>query len=276
MAMDRRTFLGTIAAAGILSSRLYSAMSDRKLNKIGLQLYTVRDAMKNDVAGTLAKVAQMGYREVEFAGLFDHTPKDVRGMLDGNGLTAPSSHVSYSTLGEGWSKALDDAKILGQSFIVCPSADDAVLKQPDGWKRVAETFNRAGAASKKAGLQFAYHNHTKEFAKGGSKLPYDILLTECDPDLVKMEMDLYWIVKAGQDPFKYFNAYPGRFPLVHVKDMAKDGSMTNVGSGTIDFKALFADSDKAGIQHYFVERDDPKAPFEDIRASFQYLQRLRF
>ncbi len=276
MAMDRRTFLGTMAAATILGSRLRAAVSDHKLDKIGLQLYTVRDAAKADMAGTLAKVAQIGYREIEFAGLFDHTPSEVRGMLDQNRLAAPSSHVPYNTLGADWDKTLDDAKTLGQTFIVCPTVDDELAKQPDGWKRAAEAFNRAGNASKKVGLQFGYHNHTKEFMPVNGKLPYEILLTECDPELVKMEMDLYWITKAGQDPFKYFNAYPGRFPLVHVKDMAKDGSMTSVGAGTIDFKAIFAQSGKAGIQHYFVEHDDPKSPFDDIRSSFRYLERMRF
>jgi len=277
MAINRRTFLGTMTAATVLGSRLSWAADSRKIEKVGVQLYTVRDAMKADFPGTLAKVAKIGYREVEFAGLFDHTPQDVRKMLDSNGLTAASSHIPYQNLSSGWEQTLDGAKTLGQSFIVCPSIDDDVLKQPDGWKRAAEAFNRAGEASKKVGLQFGYHNHTPEFTptKDG-KLPYDILLTETDPNLVTMEMDLFWIIKAGQDPLQYFNKYPGRFSLVHVKDMKKDGSMTDVGQGTIDWKAIFAQSDKAGIKHYFVEHDEPKSPFDDIRASFDYLQRLRF
>jgi len=277
MAIDRRTFLGTMTAATVLASRVSWAADDRKLDKIGVQLYSVRDAMKADTAGTLAKVAQIGYREVEFAGLFDHPAKEVRGMLDSNGLAAPSSHVPYETLGAEWPKTLDDAKILGQSYIVCPSIDESVRNQPDGWKRAAEAFNRAGDASKKMGIQFGYHNHTPEFqpTKDG-KMPYDILLSETDPGLVTMEMDLYWITKAGQDPLKYFNKYPGRFAMFHVKDMKKDGSMTSVGDGIIDFRKIFAQSDKAGTKHYFVEHDDPKSPFDDIRASFDDLQKLRF
>jgi sugar phosphate isomerase/epimerase len=175
-----------------------------------------------------------------------------------------------------WPKALDDAHVIGQSFIVCPFIDEKLRSEPDGWKRVGETFNRAGEASKKAGIQFGYHNHNFEFKPQDGKLPYDILLAETDPNLVKMEMDLFWITKGGQDPLKYFDRYPGRFPLVHVKDMKKDGEMTEVGSGTIDFKRIFAQSDKAGIQHYFVEHDQPKSPLDSSKASFEYLQQLRF
>jgi sugar phosphate isomerase/epimerase len=291
--MDRRTFIGTITAATLLSSRLnWAAVKDHKIEKIGVQLYTVREEMKHDFEGTLARVAKIGYREVEFAGLFDHSPRDVKSMLDRNGLTAPSSHVPYKTLGATWPQTLEDAHVLGQSYIVCPSVDEDVRKSPDGWKRVAEAFNRAGEASKKAGIQFAYHNHTLEFVPGtDDKLIYDELLAETDPKLVQMEMDLCWITVGGQDPVKYFQRYPGRFPMVHVKDVRKipehKGSqpastdeaylgMTEVGSGVIDWKRIFANADEAGIKHYFVEHDQPKAPFESITASFEYLHGLRF
>jgi sugar phosphate isomerase/epimerase len=275
--MDRRTFLTTIAAGAIVSSRLsWAATDDRKLDKIGVQLYSVRDLMKKDFEGTLAKVAAIGYREVEFAGLFDHKPQHVRAVLDKSGLSAPSSHVDYKKLGSDWSKTLDEAHTLGQSFIVCPWVDEGLRKTPDSWKQVGETFNRAGEESKKAGIQFAYHNHDWEFQKQNGQFLYDLLLDETDPRLVQMEMDLFWITKAGQDPLTYFNRYPGRFPLVHVKDMKKNGEMTEVGNGVIDFKRIFAQSDKAGIQHYFVEHDDPKSPLDSIKISFENLQRLRF
>jgi sugar phosphate isomerase/epimerase len=275
--MNRRTFLGTMTAATVLSSRLgWSASGEHKLDKIGLELYTVRDLMQNDFEGTLAKVAQIGYREVEFAGLFDHTPQEVRAMLERHGLTAPASHVNYELLDTEWPKTLEDAHVIGQSFIICPSIDEKLRNESDGWKRAGETFNRAGEASKKAGIQFGYHNHNFEFRPENGKLPYDVLLAETDPNLVKMEMDLFWITKGGQDPLRYFDRYPGRFPLVHVKDMKKDGEMTEVGSGSIDFKGIFAHSAKAGIQHYFVEHDQPKSPLDSSRTSFEYLERLRF
>ena len=276
MAINRRTFLGTMTAATVLGTRLSWAADNRKIDKVGLQLYTVRDLAEKDMAGTLAKVAQIGYREIEFAGLFEHTPKEVRAMLDQNGLTAPSSHVPYETLGADWEKTLEGAKTLGQTYIVCPSVDDNLLNHPGAWNRVAEAFNKAGEASKKIGIQFGYHNHMNEFVDVNGKLAYDILLDNTDPNLVKMEMDLYWITKAGHDPLQYFDRYPGRFPLVHVKDMAKDGGFADVGRGTIDFKKIFAQSGKAGIKHYFVENDEPKSPLQDIRISYQYLEKLRF
>jgi sugar phosphate isomerase/epimerase len=290
--MDRRTFLGTLTAVTLLTRRLGFAADDHKIEKIGLQLYTVRDLMKQDFDGTLAKVAATGYKEVEFAGYFDHSPKDVRAAVDHHGLTAPSAHIDYKSLSDDkFPAVIEAAKVVGHEYLVNPWIEEEIRKQPDAWKHAAETFNRAGEASKKAGIQFAYHNHWFEFLPVNGKLPYDILLTECDPNLVKMELDLCWITVGGQDPLKYFDRYPGRFPLVHVKDVkrippvtaggAQDfGSsmkdMTEVGSGIIDWKKIFAQSDKAGIKHYFVEHDNPKKPLESIKTSYDYLARLRF
>ena len=289
--MDRRTFLGTMTAATLLTRRLGFAADDHKIEKIGLQLYTVRDLMKQDFDGTLSKVAAIGYKEVEFAGYFDHSPKDVRAAVDRHGLTAPSAHIDYKSLGEKFPEVIEAAKVVGHEYLVNPWIDEEIRKQPDGWKHAAETFNRAGEACKKAGIQFAYHNHWFEFLPVNGKLPFDLLLTECDPNLVKMELDLCWITVGGQDPLRYFERYPGRFPLVHVKDVkrippvtaggAQDfGSsmkdMAEVGSGIIDWKKIFAQSDKAGIKHYFVEHDNPKKPLESVKKSYDYLARLRF
>jgi sugar phosphate isomerase/epimerase len=289
--MDRRTFLGTMTAATILSRQMSWAAADHKIDKVGVQLYTVRSEMKDDFDGKLARIAAIGYREVEFAGPNGHTPQESRAMLDKHGLTAPSAHIDYKSLGEKWPQVLEDAHVVGHQYLVNPYIDDDVRKQPDGWKRAAQTFNRAGEASQKAGIQFAYHNHWFEFFPVNGKLPYDILLEECDPKLVKMEMDLCWIKVGGQDPLRYFKQYPGRFPLVHVKDLtaipkvdASGGQnfgdslpeMTEVGSGIIDWKQIFSNSEEAGIKHYFVEHDHPKAPFESITTSYQYLAKLRF
>jgi len=290
--MDRRKFLGTMTAAALLTRRLGWAAEDRKIEKIGVQLWTVREAMKQDFEGTLAKVAATGYREVEFAGYFEHSPQEVRATLDRHGLVAPSGHVDYDSLGEKWPQVIEASKVIGQGYIVNPDIGDGLREQSDGWKRAAETFNRAGEASKKAGIQFAYHNHWFEFLPVHGRRPYDILLEECDPDLVKMELDLCWIAVTGQDPLVYFHRYPGRFPLVHVKDMKKIPSpavvaaitsedqffpdMADVGEGVIDWKRIFAKSEEAGIRHYFVEHDDPKSAFDSIRVSYNYLQRLRF
>jgi sugar phosphate isomerase/epimerase len=275
--MDRRSFLGTVTGAGLLASRLTWAAGTRKIDKVGIQLYTVRDAMKQDFDGTLAKVAAIGYREVEFAGYFDRPPKDVKASLERAGLVSPSAHFNNSFLGDKWPAVLESANVIGQQYIVCSSIDEKTRQEPGIWPRMAETFNHAGEAARKAGIQFAYHNHSFEFVPVDGKMPYDILLDGTDPNLVKMEMDLYWTVNAGADPLAYFNRYPGRFALVHVKGRAKNGDMMEVGrDNSIDWKAIFAQSENAGIQHYFVEHDNPKNPFDSIRASFAYLRELRF
>lgn len=275
--MDRRRFLGTVTAATLLTRRFSGAADGRKVDPIGLQLYTVRKQMKEDFAGTLGKVADIGYREVEFAGYFDRSPNDVKASLDGAGLVSPSAHFDYSYLGDKWPGVLESAHLIGHQYIVCPAIEEKIRQQPGIWQRAAETFNRAGEAARKAGVQFAYHNHWFEFEPVDGKLPYDILLKETDPKLVKMEMDLFWIVKGGADPLAYFDRYPGRFPLVHVKGRDKNGQMAEVGAdNSINWKALFAKSEQAGIQHYFVEHDNPNAPVDSIRASFKYLEQLRF
>ena len=289
--MNRRTFLEILTAAAVLPRQLSWAADEHRIEKIGLQLYTVRDQMKADFDGTIAKVASIGYKEVEFAGYFGRTPERVRAVIDRNGLTSPSCHVEYAVLSDKWPSVIESSKLIGQSYIVCPWIPEEIRKQPDGWKRAIETFNHAGEISKKSGIQFAYHNHWFEFLPVNGKLPYDMLLEQCDPELVKMELDLCWITVAGADPLTYFNRYPGRFPLVHVKDMKKlpkvsaSGGqdfgdslkdMTAVGSGIIDWKRIFGQSEKAGIKHYIVEHDKPEAPFESIKISYDYLSKLRF
>ncbi|PYX33396.1 MAG: sugar phosphate isomerase/epimerase [Acidobacteria bacterium] len=292
--MNRRTFLETattVTAATLLANKFSWAAGEHKIDKIGVQLYTVRDLMKSDFDGTIAKVAQVGYMEVEFAGYFDHTPQQVRATLDKNGLTSPSCHVEYGLLApDKWPAQLESAKVIGQSCIVNPWIPEELRKTDDDWKRAADTFNRAGEESKKAGIQFAYHNHWFEFLPENGKLPYDTLLKLCDKNLVKMELDLCWITVAGADPLKYFDRYPGRFPLVHVKDVktlpkittggpqnfGDTVDLTEVGSGIVDWKRIFAQSDKAGIKHYIVEHDHPKVPLESIKTSYEYLSKLRW
>jgi len=304
--MNRRAFLGT-STATLVASELSWALprvsgfvltnpeskEAHKIKAVGLQLYTVRDAMKSDFDGTVAKVAQIGYKEVEFAGYFDHSPKDISDLLKKNGLTAPSCHVPYDTVQNKWEQQIAAAHVIGHKFIVCPWIDPKQRQEPDGYKRAADLFQKAGEVSKKAGIQFAYHNHTFEFQPSealGGKLPYDILLAT-DPNYVKMELDLCWIEVAGKDPIEYFNKYPGRFPLVHVKDMkvlpkGAEGptaspdkempNMTDVGSGVIDWKYIFSHAQNAGIQHYFVEHDFPADPFASISKSYAYLSALTF
>jgi sugar phosphate isomerase/epimerase len=265
----------------------------RNLQRIGLQLHTVRSELEKDFERTIAKVAAVGYQEVEFAGYFGHSPEDVRTLLQRYELTAPSTHISFGKLGKQWSEVIGMCQQMGHRYIAVPGVEGAALNQPDGWKRIAAIFNRAGAESRKAGIQFVYHNHTVEFVPVNGRLPYDILLEECDSDLVKMEMDVCWFIAGRQDPVAYFNRYPGRFPLVHVKDLnwlprqlttgGCEGpggltvpEMADVGSGVVDWKGLFSMSEDAGIQHYFVEHDKPASAFDSVKSSFDYLNNLRF
>jgi sugar phosphate isomerase/epimerase len=292
-ALNRRSFLkvaGTATAASLFTTRLSWAAGEHKIKKVGVQLYTVRDLMKNDFEGTIAKVAQIGYKEVEFAGYFGRTADQVKAVLDKTGLKAPSTHVQYDELDDKFPSVIEFSKAIGLEYIICPWIPEDLRKSPDIWKQASEKFNKCGEQSKQAGMQFGYHNHWFEFLPVDGKLPYDELLKLCDPGLVKFEMDLCWITAAGADPLKYFNAYPGRFPLVHVKDLktmpkiTSGGAqnfgdtvdLTEVGSGIIDWKRIFAQSDKAGIKHYIVEHDHPKQPLESIKKSYEYLSTLTF
>jgi sugar phosphate isomerase/epimerase len=279
--MQRRDFLRTAAGAlagGAILPRLAGAEWPARagsLGPVGIQLYTVRREMAKDVESTLATIAQIGYREVEFAGLFDHSAKDVRAMLERHGLTAPSSHVGMPKDMKDWPAMLDDANTLGQSFIITPSFPFNDLS-PDGMKRIADEFNAAGAAAKRAGLQFGFHNHSREFTPVDGQVPYDTLLAECDPSLVIFEIDLYWMITGGRDPLAYLAASPHRFPMVHAKGRAADGKMTDVGSGTVDWPKILGAFKRAGLQHCFVEHDNPADPYASARASFAYLDHLTF
>ena len=293
-AMNRRSFLQTTtagAAATLFAGKLSWAAREHKIDKIGVQLYTVRDLMKDDFDGTIAKVAQIGYKEVEFAGYFGRTGKQVREVVEKNGLAPVSTHVQWDELDDKFPSVIETSKDIGLQYVICPFISEELRKSPDIWKQASDKFNKCGEQCNKAGLKFGYHNHWFEFLPVNGKLPYDELLRDCDPKLVVMEMDLCWITAAGGDPIKYFDKYPGRFPLVHVKDIKKMPKitagggqnfgdslkeLTSVGSGIIDWKKLFSYSDKAGIKHYFVEHDKPENPIESITASYQYLEKLRW
>jgi sugar phosphate isomerase/epimerase len=281
---------GVTSAADLSRRSGDAAKAAHKIERLGLQLYTVRNEMGKDFEGTLARVAAAGYREVEFAGYFDHAPKDVRAILDRHKLTTPSTHVDYASVETKLAQVIETSHVIGHKFVVNPWIDEEMRKQPDFWKRMAATFNKAGEACKKAGLQFAYHNHHFEFVPVNGVMPFDQLLKECDGDLVKMELDLCWITVARQDPLLYFQRYPGRFPLVHVKGLKKvpEGqapvpfdqaipNITDVGTNdVIDWKRIFAKADQAGIRHYFVEHDAAPSPFDSLNASAKYLNTLRF
>lgn len=282
----RRTFLATlgVAAVGVAARRavgqLPSAIlggdaSDR-IARVGVQLYTVRSKMPADTAGTLAQLAKIGYKEVEFAGYFNHPATELRDILRDNGLTAPSTHVAIDAIETDSAKTFGDAKTIGHEFITVASLPRGPKTTADDWKQVAARFNRAGTACKSAGFRFAFHNHNDIVRRTGDVLPIDILMKETDPTLVSYEMDIYWAVNGGADPLQLLAAYPGRFSMFHAKDSMgpPDQKMADVGAGVIDFKTIFARA--RGIEHYFVERDDPPDPWASVAASYKYLSNLEF
>jgi sugar phosphate isomerase/epimerase len=288
----RRSFLKTSA---VLSAGMLVAPSLFAYDKkhIGLQLYTVRDHMAKDPIATLAKVAQIGYSSVEGgnyngAGKFYNVDaKEFAKALKDNGLIMPSAHYGLGedkhngqavegTILHGWEKAVDDAAAIGVKYMVCAYLSPTERGNLDHYKYVGEQFNKAGEICKKAGIQFCYHNHNFEFDKQDGKFPYEILLANADKNLVKMEMDLFWITKANQNPMEIFNEHPGRFPLWHVKDMDKtpQRSFTEVGNGIINFKEIFEHANKAGLKYFFVEQDAcPGDPYDSITQSISYIKK---
>ena len=274
--MRRRTVLAAAMAGAIplVLPRSILGMK-RRLQPVGLQLYTVRSLMEKDFEGTLAAVASVGYREVEFAGYFGRKPEQVRASLVKAGLAGTSAHVPLASLGADWPATLDAAATIGHQYLVVPSVPETMRQTLHDWKELGEQFNKAADVARKHDIQFAYHNHDYEFTPIGGKLPYDVLLEHTDDALVRLELDIYWITKGGQNPLAYFKKWPGRFPLVHAKDMAADGAMVDVGAGKIDWKAIYAARTEAGIRHWFVEHDQPADPMGSLAASYKYMNGLQ-
>ena len=233
--ISRRRFIassaGFAAALGAGASWRLGDLIAAPRWRAGIQLYTVRSLMAADADGTLAALAAIGYREVELAGLYGMTASAMRAMLDRHGLVAPSSHLSLQLLRDEWPRCLDDARTLGQQYVVCPWIDEGD-RTADGYKRIAAQFNVIGENAKRGGMQFAFHDHSymHEPLPGGA-VPYDIILNECDPKLVRMEIDLFWMIMGGADPLAYFAKWPGRFPMLHVKDMTAVGRDGRRGGG---------------------------------------------
>ncbi len=263
----------TYAAAALGGSNAFA--QGRRVDSIGLQLYTLRNEMTEDFEGTLARIAEMGYREMEFAGYFGRSAGKVREILAANGLVSPASHIQLNMIRENLAQEIEFAAEVGQRYLVVPSLPGNE-RSLDDYRRHAETLNRAGEECRNAGLKMGYHNHSFEFETTDGRIPYDLLLEETDPELVDMELDLFWIVNAGFDPLDYFAAHPGRFSMLHVKDRAADGAMVDVGSGTIDFAGIFAHAESAGIRHYFVEHDNPGDGFTSVANSLSHIRELEF
>ena len=277
---DRRSFVSTLGAAllGAACSRVGTSQSTQRLERVGVQLYTVRNDLARDFEGTLARVAEIGYREVEFAGYHNRSPSDVRAILTRLGLTAPAAHIPLEQFRRNIDGAIADAKTVGHEYLVVPWLDPSQRRSIDDYRRLAEELNGFGEKVRAAGLRLGYHNHDFELGAMGGSVPLDMLFDRTDPNLVVFELDLYWVTRGGADPLTYISRYPGRVHLVHVKDSAgaPEHRQVDVGKGTIDFGKILSRREQAGIRHAFVEMDEPTNALETLRVSYQYLSQLRW
>jgi sugar phosphate isomerase/epimerase len=300
-ALSRRKFLaaGSMAvAAGVLNPK-FSLAASRSL-PIGLQLYSVRQMLPNDFAGTLKQLAAIGYRQVEAAGFFSHSASDVKQMMADAGITCVSAHYSLADLLKAADATIEYAKTLGLEYVICsaPSSPDPerLAKYPGGswqgvlhaltvddWKWNADQFNQMGRRMKASGLKFGYHNHTGDFRNLDGTNGFQVLLRDTDPALVTFELDCGWAIASGQDPVTLLRQNPTRYSLLHVKDLkpapantAPDKRIsTELGRGTVDYRPIFAAAKSARIRHAFIEQEDFDIPvLEALKIDFDAMQAL--
>jgi sugar phosphate isomerase/epimerase len=286
--MKRRTFIQSSAMtlAGVyLASCAKSGSADAFSadSPVGFQIYTLRDTVTKDPKGVMAKVAQFGYKELESysyadGNIFGMPFKEFADYVKGLGMQITSGHYPYElATSDKWEPALADAKTIGQKYVVVPWLKEPERASIDSYKRVCENLNKAGEMANKYGLRFGYHNHWFEFDTVDGQLPYDVMLKQLDPKLVSMELDIYWVYKAGQDPFKLFESNPGRFEQWHVKDMDKVDKARNadIGTGTIDWKSIFAKAKQSGMTHFYIEQETyPVEPIKSAEADIKNLKEI--
>lgn len=284
--ITRRDFLATVGAMAATAACRRAAAAGttveikRKLGPIGIQLYTVRGQMRADMPGTLAQIAKIGFKKVEFAGYFNRSARDVRAMLDANGLISPSTHIGFDAMKTDWDKTFDDALTLGQKFLIVPSPPNNTQNTVAAWQKVAEDFNVAGERARQRGLTLGYHNHYSELAAMDGTSIFEILLTRTDPRYFAMQMDVCWTVRGGGDPVVWIKRFPTRFAMLHIKDITPgpEWKQVDLGKGSIDFaKILRADQDlNHAVQHVFVEHDQPADPMVFAKNAYDYLSQLEY
>lgn len=245
-----------------------------KSHEIGIQVYSVRNALQKNFKETIGKVAEIGYSYIEGYGLgadskiLGMTPTEYRKVVENSGMKVSSMHCSYFSADQS-DVFIKASKELGLKHLVIPSMG---AEQKKNYLKVAENFNAIGEAFKGSGVKFGYHNHAFEFEPTeNNEIPLEILIQNTDKDLVSFQADLYWVTKGGADPIELINKYPGRFCSFHVKDADKDLEQTTVGKGIINFEAIFKLKEKAGITHFFVEDERTDDPIANIKAAYEYL-----
>ena len=288
----RRTFLQQAAALASAAAIPPMRLAAQPPYKMGLQLYTIRDAMARDVPGTLKRVAALGYQEVETYGFdpqalgyYRMPARDFAQQLRDNGLTTPSGHydlnrfatASDDDLNRYVDRCIAGATQLGHRYITWPFLDEP-LRAIESFTRIVGRFNAIGERIVKGGLQFAYHNHGFEFVEQNGRIPYDVVLRDTDPKLVKLQLDLYWLSHGSKQPPRYwFDRAPGRYEMWHVKDMHKvSRDYTELGNGTIDYSRIWPDAARSGMKHFFVEQGSnfAKDSMQSIADGAAYVKRV--
>ena len=291
--ISRRDFLQTTAASLTAATLLRPTrlLASPFGLPLGLQLYSVRDLLPKDAQGTLQKIADTGYKEVEAAGFFGYTAQDVKNGMSDAGLHCVSAHYPWDKLSTTLDETIAFHNELGADYIICSSPGHKSPPAPgshvpltlDDWRWNAEQFNTAGKKIKAAGLRFGYHNHTPEFHAISGTVPYDELMRLTDPALVTFEMDCGWVVVGGGDPVAVLKKYPGRISMLHVKDFKPAGKAATdtppeaaeLGHGRIDYHTIFAAAPKDQIKHYFVEQESFSIPpFEALKIDADYMLAL--
>ncbi len=269
--------------AGVaLAPRLGHALGlpPRRLARVGLELYSVRNAMKRDPEGTLAAVRAIGYDDVELLWSFDNfgrTPKQVRATLDHLGLRAPSAHIAPELLLGDWQKSLDTANHLGQQYLIVPSLPDETRTSLDAWREWADHFNTAGAAARRQGLWLAFHNEPEHVHPIDGQIPYDLFVARTDAAAVRLQLDFGNMAQGGGDPMAYLNRYRDRYWTFHVKDVVADHSHdTELGAGVLDLKSLLGAIPGLDDKPCYVEQENPKDELVSARANYRYLSQLAF
>lgn len=272
----RRKFLKqstTVCAASVLTPHLY--FNFPKINTYGVQLYTFRDAMLKNPRKTLEQIAELGIKEIETAKsakghYYGLSPKEMKNACSQLGMKLISGHV---TLDANFERTMEEAVNSGQDYLICSSLPTNG-QTVDNYKKVAQAFNKAGESCAKLGLKFGYHNHEYEFETENDQVLYDVLLDDTEAELVHMELDLGWVIVAGKNPLDYFDTYPGRFPLWHLKDMdLKQNESTEFGKGGLDIPKMLANQKKSGVRHIFLEQEEyANNPFDSMRSNMNFLK----
>jgi sugar phosphate isomerase/epimerase len=281
--MQRREFVGVLggAALGVMwPATLSRAAGVAKLERIGLELYTLRKVMPKDPDGTLAEVRRIGYTDVELLWSFDNfgrTPAQVKAALDATGLRAPSAHIDPATIGTDWERSLETAKELGHEYLIVPSLPSESSRTLDDWRGWADRFNAAGATARRAGIWLAFHNEAEHMKPIDGQVPYDVFVERLDPDVVRLQLDTGNMLIGGGDPMRYLAKYRDRYWSFHLKDVVADRSRdTQLGTGIFDVKAFLEAVPALESKPVYVEHESADDEMEAARKDLEYLRDLDF